>query len=116
MPRLRFLAPAFVAAGLAFPAVAHADIESDIVSTTCSSDQIIAALQQASPVAYGILTSDPQRKATTQSQLDAFLSQAPATRKSQLHKPNPDGGPSIINTLIQYGPTTEQVLNTCSQF
>ena len=118
MSRLRFLSPVFVAAaaGLAFPAAAHADIESDIVSTTCSTDQIISALQQASPVAYGLLTSDPQRKANAEEQLSSFLSQSPAGRKAALHKPNPDGGASIITTLVQYGPTTEQVLNTCGQF
>jgi hypothetical protein len=63
MPRIRSFAPVLIAAaaGLAFPAVANADVETDIVNTSCSAEQIEAALQQTSPIAYGFLTSDPQR-------------------------------------------------------
>ena len=120
MPRLRFFTPVLIAAaaGLAFPAAANADIESDIVNTKCSADQIEAALQQASPVAYGFLTADPQRKADAEQQLSSFLSQSPAGRKAALHKPQPDGNPSLMTTLTspQYASVSQQVLNTCDQF
>ncbi|EFV11982.1 hemophore-related protein [Segniliparus rugosus] len=120
MPRLRSFAPILIAAsaGLAFPAAANADIESDIVNTKCSADQIEAALQQVSPVAYGFLTADPQRRADAEQQLSSFLSQSPSGRKATLHKPSEDGKPSLLATLTspQYASVSQQVLNTCDQF
>jgi hypothetical protein len=120
MPRIRSFAPVLIAAaaGLAFPAVANADVETDIVNTSCSAEQIEAALQQTSPIAYGFLTSDPQRKAETDEQLSKFLSQPAAGRKATLHKPSEDGKPTMLATLTspQYAPVTQQVLSSCEQF
>lgn len=106
---------AVAAAGWRSPAVSMATDDPNIapaIQTTCSYDQVVAALRVADPNAAGLLDEYPQ----AQSWLRDFLALPPDQRQQRLES-NPRWQQNRNSqTAQQFSQTLTQVANTCHNY
>jgi hemophore-related protein len=107
MKKLLVSAVSFGALAIPLAGVASADPALDpIVNTTCSYEQVIAAVSAQNPLAGSMFSSSPQQQAG----LRQFLASPPSERQrtAEAIRNAPENRP--------YLPIIQQAFNTCNNF